>query len=224
MNKAKLAGLIVFWVVLLLLVISGLLFPPAGTWHFWQAWVLLAVFFLPTVVVSFVLLSRDPELLQRRMRLGEKERVQRIVMAVIVVPYFGMFLVAGFDRRFEWSHVPVALVLAADLLEVAAYLVTFRVLQVNRYASRLVQVEPGQQVVSTGPYAIVRHPMYAGGLLMILVVPLALGSYWAFLAALPIPPLLAARLLNEEAVLTRDLPGYDEYRHRVRWRLLPGVW
>lgn len=199
-------------------------FVPAGTWRYWEAWVYILVLCVPLVFAMWYLLKHEPDLLERRMRLREKEARQRRILSFSLIPFLLAFLLPGFDHRFGWSDVPTAIVLLADVVVLAGYLLVMRVFMENRYASRVVEVEAGQQVISTGPYAVVRHPMYVGTLAMYLLSPIALGSWWAALCALPLIWVLVERIRNEEEVLVRDLPGYAEYRQRVRHRLVPGVW
>jgi len=205
-------------------VMALMFFVPAGTWRYWEAWVYMAVLLVPLVFAGWYLLKNEPDLLERRMRLREKEAQQRRILSVSLIPFLLAFLLPGFDHRFGWSHVPTAVVLGADALVFLGYMFVLLVFRENRYASRVVEVEAGQQVISTGPYSLVRHPMYLGTLLMYLLSPIALGSYWAALCALPLIWVIVARIGNEETVLLRDLAGYAEYRRRVRYRLIPGVW
>ncbi len=201
-----------------------LFFLPAGTWDYWEAWVFLAVLLLPLTVAVVYLARRSPDLLVRRMRYREREAAQQRIVTWAVIPLLGSYILPGIDHRFGWSDVPTAVVLAADAAVLAGYLLVILVFRENRFASRVVEVEPDQTVVSTGPYAVVRHPMYVGVLVMYLLGPLALGSYWAVLIALPLVWVLVARIQGEEEVLRRDLPGYDAYCAKVRYRLLPGLW
>ena len=158
------------------------------------------------------------------MKSREKEPRLRLIKHLMTLLYLMGFAIAGLDHRYGWSHVPLALVLIANAVVLASYLLIFRVFGENRYAASTVEVEPGQTVISTGPYALVRHPMYSAAMLMLLFTPLALGSYWALLAFVPLTLLIIPRLLNEEALLLHELPGYDEYCRKVRRRLIPRVW
>jgi protein-S-isoprenylcysteine O-methyltransferase Ste14 len=207
-----------------MLVIGGLLFLPAGTFDFWQAWLFLVAMFVPMLAVGVYLFVHDPALLERRLRAREPQRTQRVLIALGSVLYLLAFGLPGFDRRFGWSDVPTVVVLLADVGFVAGYLLFAWVLRVNSFASRVVQVEADQTVVTTGPYAAVRHPMYSALLVMLLAAPLALGSWWALLPSLAVVGVLAARIRNEESVLTVELPGYREYVARRRFRLVPGLW
>ncbi len=206
------------------LVLCAILFLPAGTLRYWQAWVWMGVLMVPMLGVLVYLLRNDPALLERRMRTREKEREQSLLMKFSYLWFLLTFLVPGFDFRFGWSHVPHALVIAADVLVFLGYYLFIRVMKENTYASRVVEVEQGQKVISTGPYALVRHPMYLAVVVMYAFTPLALASYWALIPDLLIVPVLFGRIRNEEQVLTRELSGYAEYTQRTRFRLFPGVW
>ena len=206
------------------ILMPALLFLPAGTLDYWEAWVYLAIVLTSMIGYLLYFLKNDPGLLERRMRAKEKETRQRSLVIAMSLLFFLAYLVPGFDRRFGWSSLPVTAVLLADLVVALSYALIFLVLRENRYASRIVEVEEGQEVVETGPYAVVRHPMYLGALLMMLAAPLALGSWWAILPAFANIPLLAARIMDEEALLQQELEGYGAYMERTRFRLVPGVW
>jgi protein-S-isoprenylcysteine O-methyltransferase Ste14 len=205
-------------------VLGLIFFLPAGTFRYWQAWVYMAVLIIPMQSVMIYFLKHDPELLDRRLRTREKERPQKAIIALSYPLFLAAYLLPGFDRRFGWSSVPVALVVAADLVVLAGYGLFVLVIRENSFASRVVEVEAQQRVVSTGPYAVVRHPMYVANILIYLASPLALGSFWAFLPALLTPAVMVARIHNEERVLKEKLEGYADYLGRVRYRLIPGVW
>lgn len=204
--------------------IFAVIFIPAGTLAYWEAWLYLAVILIPLAVVAIYLFRRDPELLARRMQTRERETTQSRLIALSGFYFLLIFILPGIDHRFGWSDAPVWLVLAANLIILAGYGIIVLVFRENRYASRVVEVAQGQQVIATGPYAVVRHPMYIGTLLMYFFSPLALGSYWALIPATLILPILVVRIRNEETVLARDLPGYSAYMQRTRYRLLPFVW
>lgn len=206
------------------LVLGAVLFGLAGSLRYWPGWVFLAVLVLPMGVMLAWLARHDPALLERRLQLQEERTVQKRVIGVSQLLFGVGFLVPGLDWRYGWSRLPAGLILAANAGVLAAYLLNVWVLRTNSYASRIIEVQTGQQLVDTGPYAIVRHPMYAAVSAMMLCSGLALGSVWATLAYLPLPWLLAARVRDEEAALREGLPGYAAYCERVRWRLLPGVW
>ena len=156
--------------------------------------------------------------------MGEKEPAQKKIIGFSFIFFLLAFILPGLDKRWGWSNVPFIVVIIADLLVVLSYAWIVRVFKENIYASRIIEVDQGQKVISSGPYAFIRHPMYTGVAIMYSVSPLALGSWWALIPGLMIIPVLIVRLLNEEEVLTRDLPGYDEYIQKVKYRLLPGIW
>lgn len=204
--------------------IALIIILPAGTWNYWQGWLYLATLLLPMLVATVYLFKNDQALLERRLRMREKEGAQQKIIGFLALYFLLAFILPGLDVRYGWSNVPPLVSILADVLVFVGYMITFWVLTVNSFLSRTVEVDAGQTVVSTGPYAIVRHPMYFGVALLYIASPLALGSYWAILPALMIIPLLAARIRNEEEVLLRELAGYAEYRQQVKYRLLPGVW
>ena len=224
LSRTLLATLALLRVIAGAVILSALLVLPAGTVAYWQAWTFQAVLLIPMILTMAYLLNRDPELLERRLRTGEKDPAQRRIVALAGALLVTMMLIPGFDRRFGWSHVPVAVVVLAHLLVLAGYGLFIRVLRENRSASRIVAVEAGQRVVATGPYAVVRHPMYAAIAVMGLATPLALGSWWACIPALLLVVVLAARIENEERLLANELTGYREYMQMTSHRLIPGVW
>jgi protein-S-isoprenylcysteine O-methyltransferase Ste14 len=197
--------------------------------HYWQAWVYLGIIVIPMILFSAYYYKHDPALVERRMRTRETEPRQKAVMRAASVVTLVALMVPGLDRRYGWSTallgaVPTWLIAISLALTLASYLATMWVMDVNRFAGRTIQVEAEQRVVSSGPYGIVRHPMYAASLFMMLFTPLALGSYVAVPFCALYIPILIARLLNEEQVLGRGLPGYAEYCQSTRYRLLPGIW
>lgn len=204
--------------------LAVLLFLPAGTARWPQAWLLLALLLGPMPVAGLVMLRRAPELLQKRLQMREGQAVQRGVIRASAVMFTAGFTVCGLDRRFGWSCPPGWLTPAATVVFVAAYLLYAEVLRENAYLSRTVEVQQGQKVIDTGLYAFVRHPMYFATVLLFWAMPLVLGSFWGFAVFLPYPLLLVRRIQNEEAVLCDGLPGYRSYTSRVRWRLLPFLW
>ena len=213
--------------VLLLAGMAALLFVPAGTLNYWQAWIFLAVYFGWSLGVTLYLVRRDPVLLQRRMRGGpmaEKVPAQKIIMSLISVGFIGLLTIPALDHRFTWSRMPAYLALGGDVLVTLGYLTILLVLKVNSFSSSTIELAADQKVISTGPYALVRHPMYAGALVMLLGMPIALGSWWGVLVFVGMIPLLMWRLLDEEKFLGSRLAGYLEYQSSVRFRLLPGVW
>ncbi len=204
-----------------------MLFAPAGTFSYWQGWLFAFVFVVSSIAIGLYFSKHDPKLIERRMKAGpaaESEPSQKIIIFLVIVTFVLLIAFPGFDYRWHWSNVPRSLVLAANGAVALSFVVFFWVLKQNSYAASTVTVEPEQPVVSTGVYAIVRHPMYAGALLLIAATPLALGSYWGLLVVLVALPALIWRLLDEERILARDLLGYVEYCRRVRYRLIPGIW
>lgn len=213
--------------MLTLFPILGLvLFLPAGTLAYWEAWLFGAVFFACNLGLTAYLVLKDPALLERRMRVGpgaEKSLTQKIIMVLAILLFTAAAVIPGLDRRFGWSELSVPVVLLGDLLVVLAYVGFHRVFRANTYGAATIQVEAAQRVISSGPYALVRHPMYSAALLLSLGMPLALGSWWGLLTTLASVPVFVWRLLDEEQVLHAQLPGYTEYTRRVRWRLVPGL-
>ena len=211
----------------LAVVMGALLFVPAGTLRFWHAWIYLALFLGLSAVITRDLMRRDPALLARRMKGGptaEPGPLQRFLMLGASLGFIGLLIIPALDFRFGWSHVPLGGVVAGDVLFVLGFGFIERVYRENTYTAATITVASDQRVISTGPYAIVRHPMYAAGLTYVLGTPLALGSYVGFLAFGFMLPFLIWRLLDEERLLARELPSYAEYQARVRYRLLPYVW
>ena len=203
-----------------------LLFISAGTIHYWQAWTYLVVYFLASLLITLYLMKRDPALLQRRLRGGptaEKTKTQQISMHFASAGFIGSIIIPALDHRFAWSHMPFYVAIAGDILIVVSFYIMFVVFRENTFASATIQIAEGQKVISTGLYAHVRHPMYAGGSLLFIGTPLALGSYWGLLAFAVVLPALICRLLDEEKFLAKNLPGYVEYCSSVHWRLIPGV-
>jgi protein-S-isoprenylcysteine O-methyltransferase Ste14 len=207
-------------------IVALLIFLPAGTFDYWEGWVFSGVFFACNLALTAYLVLKDPKLLERRMRVGptaEKTMTQKFIVMLAFVFFAGVAVVPALDHRFGWSDVPAPIVILGDGLIVISYYGFYRVLRENTYAAATVQVEEGQKVISTGPYGAVRHPMYSAALVMSFGIALALGSWWGFLASALGFPVLAWRLLDEEAFLNKSLPGYTEYTKKVRWRLVPGI-
>ncbi len=214
-----------FWHILIAFsVLAALFFLSAGTVFYWEAWLYLAVLLVPVVWIVAYLLRQAPDLLERRMRMQEKESSQRLIIGLSAVVVLAVFMLPGLDKRYGWSSVPPAVVIAADIGVLLSYAIFALVLKENRYASRIIEVEQQQVVISTGPYAVIRHPMYFAAMLLYVFSPLALGSYWAMIPSAVLPILVIARIHAEEALLSRDLKGYKEYMQTVKYRLIPGVW
>jgi protein-S-isoprenylcysteine O-methyltransferase Ste14 len=204
-----------------------LIFGAAGTIRYWQAWIYLALFFGMSGMITLDLLRRDPALLERRMKGGptaERRPQQRLIMLGASLGFIGLHVIPALDVRFHWSIVPPAVVAIGDMLFAIGFGFIGRVYRENTYTSATIEISEGQRVIDTGPYAVVRHPMYASALVYLVGTPLALGSYWGFLAFGLMLPFLIWRLLDEERLLARELPGYAEYQRRVRFRLVPFLW
>lgn len=204
-----------------------ILFWPAGTFHYWQAWAFLVVFALSTWIPSLYLLRTNPAALQRRMRAGplaETRTPQRLIISVAFVSLLAMIVLSALDHRLGWSRVPAPVCVVGDVLVVIGLSVAMLVVVQNSYAAANVTVEAGQALVSTGLYGLVRHPMYSGNVIMMVGIPLALGSYWGLVFVPPGLLVLAARIRDEEKLLVQELAGYRDYTLRVRYRLLPYVW
>ncbi len=223
-DRKKLMKKVVLRFGLAVPVLAAMFFLPAGTMDYWQAWVYMAVLLIPMMFVVVYFLKKSPEVLERRTHMREKEVAQKKIIAWSYPFFLAAFLLPGFDRRFGWSAVPPGLVIAADIVVLACYLAIARVMRENRFLSRIVEVDQKQEVIRTGPYAVVRHPMYAAVLPMYIISPLALGSFWALIPASPLIGIIVARILNEEKALARDLNGYSEYMLEVKYRLIPGIW
>jgi protein-S-isoprenylcysteine O-methyltransferase Ste14 len=211
----------------LLGILGAALFLPSWSFYYWQGWVCLAAFFFPSIAITFYLMKRDPELLKRRLKAGakaEQEKSQKVIQSLTRIIFPSLFVFSALDHRFGWSIVPPLLSIAGDLAVALGFAVIFAVFRANTYTSGTIEVAAGQTVVSTGPYALVRHPMYSGALIMLFGIPPALGSWWGLLIFVPMAGLIVWRLLEEEKFLAANLPGYSEYRKRVAYRLLPLVW
>lgn len=211
--------------LLSLFVISlALLFVPAWTLKYWQAWTYLAVLMGSIAAIVVYLVRNDPALLERRVDSAEKEPRQKAIHFLVNLGFVAAEVVPALDHRFGWSTVPTYVVIAGDVLVALGMLIIFFVFRENTFTASTVQVAAGQRVISTGLYARVRHPMYVGGLVFLLGVPLALGSWWGLLTFLPLAAVVVWRLLDEERFLLQNLSGYGEYRSKVKHRLIPLVW
>jgi protein-S-isoprenylcysteine O-methyltransferase Ste14 len=210
-----------------ILLFAVLIFWPAGTFDYWQGWLFLGVFTASTVGFTVYLAIYDRPLLERRMKAGpqyEREWSQKIIVSLVFLAFFGLIVVSALDYRYAWSPVAPEVSILGDVVILLSFLFIFRVIRVNSFASSNIRVEKDQSVIDAGPYAHVRHPMYAGATWLFVGMPLALGSWWSLVLVLPLVPVLLWRLLDEEKILQRDLPGYTEYMSRVRSRLVPFVW
>lgn len=217
----------VFGIVRTLVILVPAVFAPPWTFHYWQGWACLAAFFVPASIISVWVARNDPALLERRLKAGakaEKEKGQKIVQSITAVVFLADFVIPAFDHRFGWSRVPAIVAVAGDLMMLAGFAIVFVVFRENSFTSGIIEVAENQRVISTGPYALVRHPMYVGGLIMLFGIPLALGSWWGMLVNLPMSAAIVWRLLDEERFLVAELPGYQEYCQKVRWRLIRYIW
>jgi protein-S-isoprenylcysteine O-methyltransferase Ste14 len=222
LNQKAIAGLLRFLTILALL-----LFLPAGTPDYWQAWIFLAVFFVSVLLITLYLMKKDSKLLERRMNAGpgaEKERSQKIIQSLATIGFIAVIVFPAVDHRFGWSSVPLPVAIAGDALVALGLLIIFFVFKENTFTSSVIEVDPEQRVIATGPYALVRHPMYVGALVMLLGVPLALGSWWGLFTVIPITLVIVWRLVDEERFLVKNLSRYSEYQNKVRYRLVPFIW
>lgn len=209
------------------LLYAALLFSAAGTLEYRQGWLFLIVFIGSSTALGFYFVKHDPALIERRMVAGpaaEQEPAQKIIIALVMVGFLLLSILPALDYRWHWSTVPTWLAILANIGIAASFVIFFRVMKQNSYAAATIRVEAGQPVISTGPYGVVRHPMYSGALLLMICMPPALGSYGSLLLLIPLVVVLAWRLLDEERVLARDLPGYTNYCRQVGYRLIPYFW
>jgi len=203
------------------------LFAPAGSFNFWQAWVYSIIFVASSATITFYLWKTNPELLARRVNAGpgaEKEKTQKITHFFVILLFIAFLVISAFDHRFGWSHVSFYIVVLGDVLVVSGFFLLFLVFRENAFASSIVEVTTNQKVITTGPYSIVRHPLYVSGLFMMLGTPLALGSWWSLPVFIPFTLVIIWRLLDEEKFLSKNLQGYKEYCQIVRYRLIPFLW
>lgn len=206
------------------IVLGALLFIPAGSFSYWQGWLLMGILFVPMFVAGLILMARNPDLLQKRLNAREKEAEQKTVVALSGLLFIAAFVVAGLNWRFGWWLLPNWAVWVAAGLFLAAYLLYAEVLRENTYLSRTIEVQENQKVIDTGLYGIVRHPMYMATTILFLAMPLVLASPISFIIMLGYIPVIAKRIRNEESVLEKGLPGYKDYKQRVKYRLLPFIW
>jgi protein-S-isoprenylcysteine O-methyltransferase Ste14 len=222
LNIKAFGGLLAF-----LIAMAASLFIPAWTLDYWQAWAFLAVFFASVLAITVYLMKKDPKLLERRVYAGpiaEKATSQRIIQSVISTGFITMLVVPALDHRFHWSEVSLYATLAGDVLVAIGFLIVFLVYKENTFASATIELAPEQKVISTGLYALVRHPMYMGALFLFVGIYLSLGSRWGLFVFFLIIPALIWRLLDEEKFLAKNLPSYAEYQKKVKYRLVPFIW
>jgi len=207
-----------------LLLVGLLIFLPAGTFGYTYGWLFVGLLFVPMLIAGFVMFFKSPDFLKKRLDAKEKQTTQKGVLAFSGLMFIAGFVVAGLDFRFGWSYMPDWVVIAASALFLIAYGLYAEVMRENAYLSRTIKVEEGQKVVDTGLYGIVRHPMYAVTILLFLMIPLILGSWYALIAFAFYPAIIVVRLKDEEKLLTKELPGYCEYKQRVKYRIIPFIW
>ena len=207
-----------------LLMVGLLIFLPAGTLGYTYGWLFVGLLFVPMLIAGFVMLAKSPDFLKKRLDVKEKQGTQKGVVAVAGLMFLAGFVVAGLDYRFGWSDMPTWVVITASVLFLIAYALYAEVMRENAYLSRTIKVEQGQTVVDTGLYGIVRHPMYAVTILLFMMIPLVLGSWYALIVFAFYPAIIIVRLKNEEELLTRELTGYAEYKKKVKYRIIPFIW
>lgn len=224
MNKLKLLFSAIIKFSFGIIFVGLLLFLPAKTFHFFNAWLFIGLLFIPMFILGIFLFIKSPELLEKRLNAKEKENTQKGVVGFSAILFLASFLIAGFDFRFSWSTVPLWCVILASVFLIVSYALYAEVMRENIYLSRTIEVQENQKVIDSGLYGIVRHPMYAVTIWLFLSIPIVLGSWWALLCMAPYPFLIAIRILNEEKILEEKLVGYKEYKSKVKFRLLPFIW
>ncbi len=210
--------------IISIILVGAMLFLPAGTFHFMNAWLFMGILFIPMFFVLIYLVVKDPVLLEKRMRLDEKEKPQKLYVVLSIVMTFLTFMLPGFDFRFHWSSVPITVVIGSAVIVLTGYFLFFLVMRQNSYASRVIEIQQEQKLIDTGLYSLVRHPMYMAATLLFGFAPLVLGSYYSMIPMIFIPVLLIIRLKNEEKVLKNGLKGYEEYMKKVKYRMIPFIW
>jgi len=211
--------IITVWIVLPLFLLA-----TGGSYLWWQAWIYCALLLVPMTIFFTWKVRHDPSFIERRFKMKEEERAQRRIQVWGMLLFLAVFVVSGLDYRFGWSDPPLPMVVVALILSLGSYLMILRVFLENRWAGRTVETWEDQKIIDTGPYAIVRHPMYTAIMVFLFVTPVALCSWWAILGVIAYSPIIFFRIRNEEEVLLRELPGYENYRARVRYRIIPFVW
>ena len=224
MSRSKLLLTVLSRLISGVIMFALMFFLPAGTWSYWQAWMYIGVLIIPMLFVLAYFMKRDPELLERRMKMREERGQQRRIIGISVLFFILGYLLPGFDIRYGWSNMPAWVSIAAAVVMFLSYLLVFRTMQVNSYLSRIIEVAENQKVIDTDVYGVVRHPMYVGMVVLYVVSPIVLGSWWAVIPALVIIPVIVVRILDEEKALESELAGYKEYKQKLKYRLIPFVW
>ena len=205
-------------------IIGLLLFIPAGTINYWNAWLFMGLLFIPMFIVGIIMMIKNPDLLRKRLNAKENEKTQKIVIAISGIMFILGFVCAGLNFRYSWITLPNIVIIISSIVFAIAYILYGEVLRENAYLSRTIEVQENQKVIDTGLYGIVRHPMYAVTLLLFLSIPLILGSIISFLVFLIYPIIIAKRIKNEEEVLEKNLKGYKEYKNKVKYKMIPFIW
>lgn len=206
------------------IIITLLLFIPAGTLDYWNAWLFICILFIPILIVGVILMIKNPNLLRRRLNSKENESEQKPLLLLSGGMFSSGFVISGLNYRFQWMILPKSMIVIATIIFLLGYLLYAEVLRENRYLSRIIEVQENQKIIDTGLYKIVRHPMYASTLFLFLSIPLVLGSLVSFLIFLIYPFIIAKRIRNEENVLEQGLEGYSEYKKKVKYKLIPFIW
>jgi len=207
-----------------ILIVGGLLFIPANSFEYWNAWLFMGLLFIPMFIVGIVLMIKNPKLLRKRLNAKEQENEQKWVLLFSGLMFLAGFIVAGLNYKYKWTEISNIVVIISSILFIISYILYAEVLRENAYLSRTIEVQENQKVIDTGLYGIVRHPMYAVTILLFLTMPLILGSVISFIIFLTYPIIICKRIINEEKVLERDLKGYTEYKNKVKYRIIPFVW
>ena len=224
MNKIKLLLSAIIKFSIGIIFVGLILFLPAGTFNYFNAWLFMSLLFIPMLILGIFLFIKSPELLEKRLNAKEKEKTQKGVVGFSAILFLASFLIAGFDYRYGWTSVSLWCVILASVILLVSYALYAEVMRENIYLSRTIEVQENQKVIDTGLYGIIRHPMYAVTIWLFLSIPVVLGSWWALLCMAPYPFLIAIRILNEEKVLENNLSGYKEYKAKVKYRLVPFIW
>ena len=206
------------------ILVGILLFVPAGTFNYWNAWLFMILLFIPMFIAGIILMFKNPMLLKSRLDVKEKEKEQKQVILYSGLMFLAGFIIAGLNYRFSWITIPNIIVIISSIVFIVSYILYAEVLRENTYLSRTIEVQKNQKVVDTGLYGIVRHPMYSITLILFLTMPLVLGSIFSFIIFLIYPFIISKRIKNEEKVLERDLKGYKEYKKKVKYKLIPFIW
>lgn len=224
MNKIKLLLSAIIKFSIGIIFVGLILFLPAGTFNYFNAWLFMSLLFIPMLILGIFLFIKSPELLEKRLNAKEKEKTQKGVVGFSAILFLASFLIAGFDYRYGWTSVSLWCVILASVILLVSYALYAEVMRENIYLSRTIEVQENQKVIDTGLYGIIRHPMYAVTIWLFLSIPVVLGSWWALLCMAPYPFLIAIRILNEEKVLENNLAGYKDYKAKVKYRLVPFIW